>query len=733
MRCCKVLPIGLSVGELSYALPDSLIADVGYKVMVPLAGRTTSGLITAIDDDKPDMELKEVISVTSSYPLFNEEVLETSLQADALAFCQTGYHLANYLFQPETPRVVKMVSYTGKKTQLTPKEAKLLEVVRSSDKPIKLNALNGKLGKRSITYSLKRLVSKGVLTVQEEIEYPTATKDRRWRFITTPETGDELRLADASDIYQSKAELSKVTSVSTYRINKLAEQGKLMFAEYEPEKVKEIMKSSGYSVIHMCGNSPERRIVEYKKLHDEIIREDKSMIIVCPNIHACRALASRMNEEGADVQLCVGGLTPKQKARLCLHLKIGSRMTVVGMQQAILLPLVNLAKIIVDEPSSPFSDVSSPHTLSLSSLSRVRAKKSKCDLIFNGSSVTMESMMEEGSYQAGSIDCELVNMSFEPSAFEQPLLSVLTAKAIVSAIENNHKALVYLNRKGFSSFVVCSECNEVVKCPKCQIPLTYSALTHTVRCRYCGYQDTAPDVCPVCGGVEIRFKAGGTERMYIELVKQLPDSKILRADGDTKEYASNIRMFNDGKSGILLGTSMLLDRVNWEDVGLVCIGSLDGILSMPVFSASIKAYSIISLIRKRFEGKMILQTYLPLHPLIKAIAKNQLDEYLYTELNARQEADYPPFTEMLIWQVSSKSETKAKKDAEYVASKLMHLLGEEYVTPPNKGYFHRLKGHFRWDIILKLKKINIVIDDLRSLFWAFRENGIGLEIVNPNQ
>ena len=659
-------------------------------------------------------------------------MLKTSLKADASAFCETGHHLANFLFQPEAPRVVKTVTHTGKFIELTPKESQLARLVETASEPIRLTTLNRRLGKSSITYALKRLISKGVLTVQEEIEYPKRNADRRWRFVATPETDEEQRLADVSDIFQTKIELSRATSVSLYRINNLVTHGKIELVEREPEEVQPIQKPVGYSVGHVCGKSIDERLVDYVKLHSELISKGQSMVIVCPNVHACEELAKRMNAEGANIYTCTGGITPRQKDMLSVHMNAGARMTVVGMQQALLLPLANLTQIVVDEPTSPFIDVSSPHVLSLSKLARIRAMVSQCKLTFSGSSVTMHAMKDQIERDSGSIDCELVNMSFEPSAFEQPLLSVLTAKAISKEMQNHKKALVYLNRKGFSSFVVCSECNDVLKCPKCQIPMTYSALNHTVRCRYCGYQQIAPDECPTCGGMEIRFKAGGTERMYIELCKQIPNSAIFRADGDTKESAHNIRMFNENQTGVLLGTSMILDRVDWNSIDLVCVGSVDGLLSMPVFSASFKAYSIVSIIRKRAQGRMILQTYLPLHPFIRAIVHNGLDEFLDAEFNARQEADYPPFTQMFIWQVSSKSEVKAMNDAEHVASSLMSLLGEECVSPPNKGYFHRLKGHFRWDIMVRLKEIDTVIQELRSLFWSFRENGIGLEIVNPN-
>ncbi|MEZ4812686.1 MAG: hypothetical protein R2883_04245 [Caldisericia bacterium] len=177
---------------------------------------------------------------------------------------------------------------------------------------------------------------------------------------------------------------------------------------------------------------------------------------------------------------------------------------------------------------------------------------------------------------------------------------------------------------------------------------------------------------------------------------------------------------------------MILDRVDFEKAGLVLVASLDGLLSMPIYSASHKAYSVLAIIRTKTIGRMMFQTYLPLHPLIKAIATKKLSEFLENEKQEREDALYPPFSQLLFFHVISKKEVTAKKDAEMVTSRLLEMLDEESVSSPNKGYFHRLKGEYRWDIMVKTSELNIYLASLRKLFFEFKESGVRVEITNPN-
>ncbi len=719
-------------GELSYLIPESLHIEVGFKVIVPLGERLSQGLVTSIDDNPPtDFQLKEIVSISSSFPLFDEQVLETSLLADLESFNQTGYHLSNYLYQPPSPKIHKLVKLTGIDSNLTPKEQEIIDAIKSNDSNIKLTSLNIRLGKKRISYSLRKLLTLGVIQIEQVLETPKFSFETVWKFDGEPKDETEEKIKEIIHLATNKSEIHILSGASTYKINKLIKEGKIISATKKPTPAKKGLEKFGFSVNYISQASPSKRTEEYIRISNQLVAENRSIVIICSNIHACRKLFEDLKGKVSNLHLAIGGLGIREATKLSESVRAKEQMVIIGMQTALLLPVPNLSQIIVDEPLSPYMDITQPHTLHLGNLAKIRAKISECPLSFYSSPVMLESNIE-GSQELDDLDVELVNMVYEPTAFEQPLLSGASASAVKKELEGDGQIIVYLNRKGFSSFVFCSECNEVLRCPKCKIPLTYSKNNYEVRCRYCGFQSKAPDLCPSCGGVSIRYKAGGIEKLQIELSNHFKNMKVLRADGDTKESAKNISDFNNGDCRILIGTSMILDRVDFEKAGLVLVASLDGLLSMPIYSASHKAYSTLATIREKTAGRVMFQTYLPLHPLIKAIATKKLGEFLENEKQEREDALYPPFSQLLFFHVISKKETTAKKDAEMVTSKLLEILDEESVSSPNKGYFHRLKGEYRWDIMVKTSELNKYLASLRKLFFELKESGVRVEITNPN-
>ncbi|MEZ4812685.1 MAG: hypothetical protein R2883_04240 [Caldisericia bacterium] len=524
-------------GELSYLIPESLHVEVGFKVIVPLGERLSQGLVTSIDDDPPtDFQLKEIISVSSSFPLFDEEVLETSLLADLESFNQTGRHLSNYLYQPPSPKIHKLVKLTGIDSNLTPKEQEIVDAIKSTDSNIKLTSLNRKLGKKRISYSLRKLLTIGVIQIEQVLETPKFSYETVWKFAGKPEDENEEKIKEVVHLATNKSEISTLSGASTYKINKLIKDGKIVFETKKPTPVEKELEAFGFSVNYISQTSPSKRIEDYIKISNQLIMEDRSIIIVCSNIHACKKLFENLNGKIPNLHLAIGGLGIREATKLSESVKAKEQMVVIGMQTALLLPLPNLSQIIVDEPLSPYMDITQPHTLHLGNLAKIRATVSKGPIAFYSSPVMLESNIEE-SQELDDLNVELVNMVYEPTAFEQPLLSGASASAVKKELEKGGQIIVYLNRKGFSSFVFCSECNEVLRCPNCKIPLTYSKNNYEVRCRYCGFQEKAPDLCPSCGGVSIRYKAGGIEKLQIELNNHFKNISAQRADWGHKRIS----------------------------------------------------------------------------------------------------------------------------------------------------------------------------------------------------
>jgi primosomal protein N' (replication factor Y) len=378
-------------------------------------------------------------------------------------------------------------------------------------------------------------------------------------------------------------------------------------------------------------------------------------------------------------------------------------------------------------------DVDQPFELRLTNLAKIRAEVSSCKLIYCGYPHSLENVMLGGKPDSYPAKTDVINMVYEIGSVDQPLVSEGLVKAVNEEIESGRPTIILLNRKGFSNFVYCDECGQVLKCPKCQVPLTYHASTGSVSCRFCGFKELAPDTCPSCQSIFIRFKAGGTERLRIELSRRLIAGRLLDAEGGQMDSAKNLRQF--GKPGdVLVSTTMMLDRADLSNVKLISIASIDGLLSMPVFSATHKAYALIGILGSRLpkDGRLLIQTYMSHHPLFAHIKEKTLDELLSIELDDRLEAMYPPYTQMLIWHVVGRDEKITSSNARYAASKLSQLLGQESVIGPNAGYFHRLKGEYRWDILLKIKDISSLLEPLRRLHAQLVSEGSRIEVTNPN-
>lgn len=730
MDCCQVLTGNASMGELTYRIPVMLRDEmaVGQTVIVPLGTRLVEGLVTGFDEPPEGIELKEIISIASKIPVFDEEGLDTSLIADGLAFVSPGSHLLKNLWKPPIVKVERKVVITGNIASLKPSEESLFGLIMDLGEDATLGKINTRFGKGRATYAIRGLVEKGVVMISDEVV--SATQKERWHFELA---SDELRkIADIPKTIDTVAGLARLLGVTPAKINRYIKDGAIIKVP-DPKPIKPDKKEPpGFKVTHHEGLRPSERIELYAGWGKEILSQGRSMVILAPTVSAVEWIYESLSQK-IPCLVCTGSINESQSQDLRDVLEVGANAVVVGLSSALFLPLANISKIVTDEPLSPLFDADTPFELKPTRLARIRAERSNCELVFCGTPFSLENVMtgEKPSPMLSKI--EIINMAFEVGASEQILVSEGLVKAVNDEAKAGRPTVILLNRKGFSNFVYCDDCGEVLKCPKCQIPLTYHSINNTVSCRFCGFKGIAPETCPSCGSIFIRFKAGGTERLRIELEKRLGAGRVLFAEGGEKESFKSLRDF--GKPGdVLVSTTMMLDRANLENVKLIAVASIDGLLSMPVFSSTHKAYSLVSILSGRLpqDGKLLIQTYMSHHPLFEAIHEGNMAHLLDDELEGRRDTNYPPYSQLLWWHVLGKEEGKSGKDAQRTALKLRNLLGNESVTGPNAGYFHRLKGGYRWDILIKMKDLGDQLKNLRALFEDLTSQGVRIEVTNPN-
>ena len=730
METCQVLAGNVSIGELSYKVPNILQTEikVGQTVIVPLGNRLVEGIVTGFEPAPEGLELKEIISISSKAPVFDEAGLDASLVADAMSFAPSGTHLSKNLWKPPALKVERKLVETGSLAQLKPSESALLETIRQLGDEATLGSLNKRIGKGKVTYALRGLIDKGVVKIEDSILSSKSRIKQHFEVIGD----DELGLKEIAPKHDTVSGLARDTGVSPTKINKLIKLGKLAKVEDKRPSAPPKLDQPGFSTQHLEGLNPSQRIDFYFKTGSELLSQGRSMIIVAPTNFACESIFEALSGK-IPCQLCTGGMSDSQTHDLKDTLEAGANAVVIGLAGSLFLPLPNLSAIAIDEPLSPMFETDVPFELRLTNLAKIRAERSNCKLIYCGAPFSLEGAIAGVTTEGLKTKPEIINMVFEIGSGEQTLVSEGLVKSVNGEIKDGRPSIIILNRKGFSNFVFCDDCGEVLKCPRCQIPLTYYSSDNSVSCRFCGYKGSAPETCPSCQSIFIRFKAGGTERLRLELSKRLNAGRLLFAEGGERDSAKNLKTF--GKPGdVLVSTNMMLDRADLTNVRLIALASLDGLLSMPVFSATQKAYSLTSILASRLpeNGRLLIQTYMTHHPFFGHLKENTISKLLLEELEDRKEANYPPYTQILWWHVVGKDQAKSAKDAQTTARRLTSILGAESVVGPNAGYFHRLKGEYRWDILLKMRNMPDFLEMLRMTFNDLASSGIRIEVTNPN-
>jgi primosomal protein N' len=727
---CKVLVFSSRLIELSYAVPLTLLdsISIGSEVAINVNDRTTKGVVVGFEDELPGFEVKEIISVTIQHPLFGQDGLDTSLIADALSFSTAGTHLANHLWNPPSPKLERVVEITNSWPQgLSPSELELFEVISEMDKPT-IGKLSKKHGKNKTDYALHGLIKKGVVKVVEKITFATLPRLPS-HFVASDYAPDILKLhAKNNSTYVG---LARDCGVTVGKLKKFEQQGFLRLEQDKPVTTPEL-PFPGFEVENLSGLTFDDRCNLYIEKWQKYSLEGHSMIILSATSDSCKNLFDKLAKTEKNIFLATSDGTPANDAGLWEAVKSKANCLVVGIREAIFLPLRNLAEIIVDEPLSPMMDADEPYSLRIQALAKIRSNQSLCRLTLCGFPATLDGFIQTGIVPKPPSKIEIINMLFQTGAYYQPLVSEGLVSAIKNEIIECRPSVIIIARKGYSNFVFCDECGSVLSCPVCQIPLTYHHASHSVSCRFCKFVDKAPNSCPSCGGVSVIFKAGGSERLHLELEQRLPECRILRADSTVKNAYQNIRSF--GKPGdVLIGTTMVLEKADFRNVKTIALASVDGLLSMPIFSASHKAYSLLSILSSKVpDGKVIVQTYMPQHPFIKALSAKELEEFLKNEVKDREDAFYPPFSQILYFTIIGKDKVLSKKSADTVFSELENIDGDFVLSGPNAGYFHRLKGEYRWDILLKSKELTLVLPALLDVVSKMKSIGVEIEVVNPN-
>lgn len=449
--------------------------------------------------------------------------------------------------------------------------------------------------------------------------------------------------------------------------------------------------------------------------------------MLVPEISLTPQIVNRVRRRfGSKVAVLHSGLSAGERFDEWRRINRGEAQVVVGARSAIFAPLTNIGVIILDEEhESSYKQDEAPR-YHAREVAKWRGKYNDAPVVLGSATPSLESRARamKGVYQLLQLKHRVNKRPLPPikvvdmrpeikergeSNFSRELLTKLTDR-----LAKNEQSILMLNRRGFSSFMMCRDCGEVLKCPNCDISLTLHMDSHTMKCHYCGHEEPIPRFCPHCGSREIRYYGTGTEKVERELTSLIPQARIIRMDVDTTRrkgmHEKLLRQFGQHQADILLGTQMIAKGLDFPNVTLVGVLNADTGLGLPDFRSSERTFDLLSQVSGRAgradkKGEVVIQTYNPDHYAIQFAQKNDYEGFFKRELALRHQASYPPYYFTVRLMASHEDEAVAARAMAQIKEQLTKsLMPSTIILGPTPRAIARMKRRYYYQIVIKYKQ-----------------------------
>ena len=702
---------GLGVKTYSYLIPDEMQSkiQIGQVILVPF-GR--QGLVNAFcvgfsDYLPPEIKAKKINKILEENPLFTVEYLKL-LEWVANYYCTDLITVINAAIPlkliekaSKTEQYIEFITFDG----ATKRQLEVLQKLQTC-------------GKRNlIVFEKEAKTTRATIKKLEEIGCIKLINEELYR-----NPLDVLQITEREALFELSPEQNSV---------------------YEGIKKKLQENPTTTTLLHGVTASGKTEV--YFKLIDDCIKSGKNVLFLAPEIALASQLTKRLAKKFGteDVAIWHSSISDGERYDVWQKLYRNEIKILAGARSAVFAPLKNIGLIIIDEEhESAYKQTSPAPRYDAKVVAQKLQEFHACPMILGSATPDISSYYRAINsnnlfellkrYNNAKVPpVSVINMQNHGKAAYRNLISKPFQTAITETLEKGQQVILLINRRGFSTYTQCQACGQVIECPHCAIPMIWHSKDQRLKCHYCNHTEYFPDFCPSCGSDSFKNSGVGTQKIE-QFIKELyPEHNVERIDSDILtrkgEHIRLLEKFQRKEIDILVGTQMIAKGLDNPNVTLVGVISADASFNLPDFRASERGFQLLTQVagragRGEFSGSVIFQTYNPDYYALASAKSQNYKEFYDTEIVAREEFDYPPFSQIIRVILSSENNFRAEKSAQEIVLRLSTMIDKMGVSErlevlgPTPCVIERINGLYRFQILIKNKLAQKGHDFLASFF-----------------
>jgi primosomal protein N' (replication factor Y) len=779
-------------GTFTYRDPrPGAAAPIGAQVVVPFGARTVTGFVVAraAPAAAGEAEARDIEEIVGGEPAFDEAMIGFGRWVADYYQAPLGEVLRAALPQGEqasATRAVRLTAPGARELERQRAPALVPDVVQGDPVLAALAAAGGELPLRRLVRAipraarqLPRLIAAGLVETGDEVQgrrppptvaYARATGvpvtalarrafAKRALAGTLADAGDGLIVSSLTAAERTSlralvaAGLARIEHRVVPRATEAREIAAPLGITLKPAQAQAVdaltaALPGGFASFLLQGITGSGKTEVYLRVIAAARAAGRGALVLVPEIALTPQLAARFRARfGDDVAVLHSGLPPRERLAAWRQLRAGEVGIALGARSAVFAPVHALGVVVVDEEHDPSFKQEEGVRYHARDLAVVRAQRAGAIAILGSATPSLEStynvvrgrftrlVLPERATPRPLPDVSVVDLRRHPPG-PDGLLSGPLAEALAAALAAGEQSILFLNRRGFSTVLLCHACGHVVRCPSCAVSMTYHRGRSRLVCHYCGRVQHVPEKCPSCASTRLERMGAGTERVEAIVRERFPDARVARLDRDTAGegaaagggLAAILARMHAGEIDVLVGTQMVTKGHDFPGVTLVGVLKPDQTMNLPDFRAAERTFQLIEQVAGRAgrgdrPGRVIIQTYDPEHPSIVAAATHDYEGFARAELAAREETGYPPYTRMIALRIDARDGARARAAAQVAAQAAGRAGAAVTIRGPAEAPLAMLRGRARWQVWLSSADRGAVAAAARAASAAVRPTG----------